>query len=50
MDETPFLVLTPGREKTKSGYLWVLAWDDPAMIRRGWSSSMPLAAVAKTPR
>ena len=36
MDETPVPVLDPGRGRTKTGYLWVLARDD-----RGWSGNDP---------
>ena len=40
MDETPVPVLDPGRGRTKTGYLWVLARDD-----RGWSGNDPPGIV-----
>ena len=40
MDQTPAPVLAPGRGKTKTGYLWALAWDD-----RRWGGAAPPAVV-----
>ena len=40
MDETPVPVLDPGRGRTKTGYLWVLARDD-----RGWCGNDPPGIV-----
>jgi hypothetical protein len=40
MDETPVPVLDPGRGRTKTGYLWVVARDD-----RGWSGNDPPGIV-----
>jgi hypothetical protein len=39
-DDTPILVLDPGRGRTKTGRLWVYARDD-----RSWGGSDPPAAV-----
>ncbi len=40
MDETPVPVLDPGRGRTKTGYLWVVARDD-----RGWCGNDPPGIV-----
>jgi hypothetical protein len=40
MDETRAPVLDPGRERTKTGYLWAIARDD-----RAWGGSDPPAVA-----
>lgn len=40
IDETTAPVLDPGRGRTKTGYLWALAWDD-----RGWGGDDPPGVV-----